>query len=462
MTQSIRRRSFLKSSIAVPCALALIPEGLVSAYRANDKLNIALVGVGGRGSWFVQAIPQVGENVIAMCDVNKDRAKESFAKMPDVPKYTDYRKMMDALGDSLDAVVVAVPDHNHAPISLEAMRRGKHVYCEKPLANNIREARIMSNAATKYSVATQMGNQGTATHAFREQVEIVRSGMLGDITEVIVWNAGGDGYRRFETRTGETVPDYLDWDLWQGPAPEREYSRQWMQWHSWRCYGTGQLGNWAIHSSNMAFMAFHVMDLWDMKDAKPEDRCIKATAAMSSIEHETFPKWSTVDFEIPRRGDLPPMKIQWLNGIANPEFRDRIERHLGRPLKAGGSDPWIEHAGCLVVGTKGMLHSTEHNSSYTLLPKDKFENVELPEQTLPRSGSHEREWTASCKGGPKAMSHFGHGGRLTEFVMLGNLADQFERPVAYDPVDMKIIGDEQANEKIGRTYRKGWEIEMIG
>ena len=170
------------------------------------------------------------------------------------------------------------------------------------------------------------------------------------------------------------------------------------------------------------------------------------------------PKWEIVHYDIPRRGQLPPYTVTWLNGLAAPGFRETIERPLGRRLIAGGSEPWTEHAGCLIVGTEGTLHSTGHNSTYTLLPEEKFKDFQLPPQSLPRQGSHEREWLDACRGGPAAMSQFDYGAVLSEFVLLGNLATQFERPIQYDPVAMQCVGDEQADQALRRDHRKGWEI----
>ena len=275
MNRRFSRRQALRSLAAASFGFNLLPSGSLRGYQANEKLNIALVGCGGRGSWFVQAIPQIGENIVAMCDVNEQRAAESFAKLPRVPKYHDYRTMLEQKDKEIDAVIVAAPDHIHAPCGIMAMQMGKHLYCEKPLANNIQEARRMRQVAKQTGVATQMGNQGTATNAFREQVEIVRSGALGDIQQVLVWNASGGAGPAAEPTEPMPVPDYLKWDLWLGPRRSRPYHRQWMQWHAWREFGTSQLGNWSVHSTNMQFMAFRVADLWYTPTVSVADRSIR-------------------------------------------------------------------------------------------------------------------------------------------------------------------------------------------
>jgi hypothetical protein len=456
------RRSFLQRGLALGAApLLLLQRSQALGYSANESLDLALIGVGGRGRWFVEAIPRIGENVVAMCDVNKQKAAESFDKIPQAKKFVDFRKMLDALDHQLDGVIIAVPDHNHAPITMRAMQAGKHVFCEKPLTNNIEEARIVRHAAKKSPVATQMGNQGTATHAFREQVEILRSSLLGEIQEVIVWNTGGGAGPIPQPQEGEPVADYLDWNLWLGPRPMRPYHRQWMQWHRWREFGTGNLGNWAIHSANVADMAFWLFSLWDAVDKEPTSRTIEIEAEVSDRSKIAVPKWEKITYRFPERRGMPPLKLTWLNGLSMPGFRESIEPHLGRRLVAGGNDPWIEHAGCLVIGSEGKLHSTSHNSTYTLLPEEKFENIELPKPTLPRSGSHEREWLAACRGQGKAMSNFAdYAGPHTEFVLLGNVATQFEGPLRFDPVAMEFFDHPEANAALGRSHRKGWEVKI--
>ncbi|NQT39574.1 MAG: Gfo/Idh/MocA family oxidoreductase [Planctomycetes bacterium] len=458
MSHRITRRKLLESLSAAPLAFWLLPEGLARGYVANEKLNIALVGIGGRGSWFVDTIPRIGENIVAVCDVNDDRAAESLKKMAKVPRYYDYRKMLVEKDKQIDAVIIAAPDHIHAPCGIMAMKMGKHLYCEKPLTNNIEEARRMRQVAKETGVATQMGNQGTATHALREQVEIVRSGDLGDIQQVLVWNSAGGSGPRPIPRDEMPIPDHLKWDLWLGPRKDRPYHQDWMRWHAWREFGTAQLGNWAIHSTNMQFMALEVDKLWYNEALPVNRRTIRVRAEVSGIDRVRFPKWEIVHYDIPARGSWPAYTVSWHNGLASPGFRETLERPLGRRLITGGPGPWKEHGGCLVVGSKGTIHSTEHNSSYTLLPKEKFADYQKPDPTLPRHGSHEREWVRACRGGPKAMSNFDYGAVLTEFVLMGNVATQFDRPIEYDPVAMKCVGDEEATAALRREHRPGWEI----
>jgi predicted dehydrogenase len=437
---------------------SIAPAGSVRTYAANERMNIALVGCGGRGSWFVEAIPRMGENIVAMCDVNEQRAAESFAKLPDVPKFHDYRVMLERMDKEIDAVIVAAPDHIHAPCGILAMKMGKHLFCEKPLANNLEEARRMRQVANETGVATQMGNQGTASHALREQVEIVWSGDLGEIQQVLVWNAGGGSAFRQLPEGEQAVPEHLRWDLWLGPRAFRPYHPEWMKWHGWREFGTSQLGNWAVHSANMQFMAFKVQELWQEESLSVEERTIRVRAEVPDINRHSFPKWEIIHYDIPARSGLPAYRVSWYNGLSAPGFRETIEPPLGHRLIAGGSDPWVEHAGCLVVGSKGTIHSTSHNSSYTLLPEKDFEGYTKPAQVLPRDGNHEREWLRACRGEGRAMSNFDYASALTEFVLLGNVATQFDRTIRYDPIAMTCLDDPEADAALRREHREGWEI----
>jgi predicted dehydrogenase len=456
MTKHISRRRFLGTTAGLGAGLTILPANLVRGSSANEKLNVALIGVGGRGWWFVETIPRIGENVVAMCDVNEQRAAKSFAKLPDVPKYRDFRKLLDEKDKQIDAVVIATPDNTHAVITAAAIKRGKHVYCEKPLTHDVAEARAVRELAHKHGVATQMGNQGTATGDFRRGVELVQAGSLGDIREVHVWNTGGGGPRP-KPQGEQPVPASLDWDLWLGPAAWRPYHPQWMRWHTWRDFATGKLGNWGPHSANLPFMALRADALWK-NDPKPADATVKVTAEVSKFLNDTFPRWESVRWELPARGELPPITIQWHNGYQ--PGRQRVEELIGRRLDWGdaGERKWKEHGGCLIVGTDGMLRATEHNSKIFLYPESKFADFEGPPQTLPRSGSHEREWIAACKGGPKAMSNFDYAAPLIELLMLGNVATQFRGALEFNPLTGKIVNHQEANAALRREYRQGWNL----
>ena len=467
MESQVNRRTFLRNTALSGVSLLILKNSRSArSYQANEKLNIALIGVGGRGRWFVSTIPKMGTNVVAMCDVNERKASLSFKELPKAKKFYDFRKMLSEMDKQIDAVIIATPDHTHAAASAMAMKMGKHVFCEKPLTHNIYEARVLRETAAKCKVATQMGNQGTASKAFRRAVEIVQAGVLGEVREVHAWNTGGGPGERPYPTDEHPVPDYLHWDLWLGPAAYRPYNSRWLlNWHGWRDFGTGQLGNWACHTMNVVFKALRLDSLWkadaSATSKQPSDRLVRLEAEVSGIHKETFPRWEIIRYDFPARGDMPPVRINWYNGAGTaPGPRDQIEEMMGRQLDWGdaGEKRWRDHAGCLLVGTKGMLHSTGHNTSFTLLPEHKFKDFKGPSPSLPRSRGHEREWLDACKGGPPAMSNFDYAGPLTEFVLLGNVATQFEQKLEFDPLVMKIVNVAQANKALRREYRQGWSL----
>ena len=463
MSTRINRREFCKST-ALPFLGVLILNNSRSArtYAANEKLNVALVGVGGRGTWFVETIPKLSTNIVAMCDVNERKAELSFKEIPAARKFNDFRKMLDEMGKEIDAVVVATPDNTHAVATAAAMRAGKGVFCEKPLTHDIKEARAIRLLAAECRVATQMGNQGTSSEAFRRAVELVQAGVLGEVREVHAWNTGGGpGDRPLPTEEHD-IPAYLHWDLWLGPAKYRPYNSRWLEgWHGWRDFGTGNLGNWASHTMNLPFKALRLDTLWTQPSGTSAKALVKLTPEVSGVHQHSLPKWEIIHYDFPARGDMPPVRIHWYNGPGQaPGPRDQIEQMLGRRLDWGdaGEKKWADHSGCLLVGTKAMLHSTGHNMSFTLLPEDKFKGFEGPPRVLPRTRGHEREWLDACKGGPAPMSSFDYAGCLAEFVLLGNVATLAGEPIEFDPLEMKVVNNAQADAALGREYRQGWSL----
>jgi len=249
--------------------------------------------------------------------------------------------------------------------------------------------------------------------------------------------------------------------VWLGPAKWRPYNSRWAEWHSWRDFATGQLGNWACHTMNVIFKGLKVDTLWAADDVAAEKRLIRLDPEQSGVHQATFPKWEIIRYAIPARGDMPAVTVNWYNGGGQaPGPRQKIEEMMGRRLDWGdaGEKKWADHAGCLIVRTKGMIHFTGHNASSSLLPAETFKDFEGPPSTLPRSRGHEREWLDACKGGPAAMSNFDYSGPLTEFVLLGNLATLFGKPIEYDPVAMKVVNLPAANDVLKREYREGWSL----
>ena len=483
MNSRFNRRVFLRNTTFASFGMLILRNSRsVHSYEANEKLNVALIGVGGRGQWFVNTIPRM-ENVTALCDVDSRKLTETFQRWRDGAKryaasphewerkaadsykrlteakpktYRDFRRMLDKMDKEIDAVIISTPDHTHAVACAAAIKAGKHVFCEKPLTRTVHESRRLRELASKYKVATSMGNQGTASGQFRRALELIRDGTLGQIKEVHVWNTGG-GADRKKLPQQEPLPEYLDWDLWLGPAAFRAYHRDWMKRNLWREFGTCQLGNWASHSANLAFMALKVHELWlvgQPKEAKPS---IGVEATCSGINKLSFPRWEVVNWEIPARAGLPPITFTWHNGAA-PGSRDRIESLLADDL-SWRDKKQMDHAGAIIVGTKGAIHATGHNATFRLLPVEQFKDIEKDRpKTVDRSRGHERDWFIACRGGKPAWANFDYASALNEFLMLGNVATQVEDKIEFDPVGMNIVSNARADALLRSQYRQGWSL----
>jgi predicted dehydrogenase len=455
MNVGISRRRFLSTSTTVGVGLTVLPAGLARAYAANEKVNVALIGVGGRGRWFVDEIPKLA-NVVAMCDVNQSKAAYAYKAHPSVPKFEDFRQMLDKLGRQIDAVVVATPDHTHAIASVTAMKAGKHVFTEKPLSRTVHEARAMRLTAEKQKVATQMGNQGSSSGQFRRGVELVQEGALGDIKEVYVWNAGGGSNRTARPSGTQPVPPYLNWDLWLGPAAYREFHAEWLHINLWREFGTAMLGWWASHSAYLAFMAIKTLACWHA--APPAKPRIRIQAEVSEVNKLSFPRWEVVQFKIPARENLPPITVVWFGG--HQPTRKKVEGYIGRQLDWGdaGEKRWKEHGGALIVGSKGILRANEHNGGIFLYPEDNFAGEPKPAQKFPASHGHERDWLQAARGGAPTLSNFSNTGPFIELLMLGNVATQFTEELEFDPLEGRIVNHAEADAVAHPEYRQGWSL----
>jgi hypothetical protein len=483
MPGHLNRRSFLKAAAGAAGLVILAEARSATSARANDRLNVALVGVGGRGRWFVDTIPKM-ENVVALCDIHDGKVAGALKRWEDLaarfetaqhdwerraareykrllgakPRtFADFRKMLDAMGGGLDAVVCATPDHTHAVISAAAIKAGKHVFCEKPLTRTLHESRALRQLARTHKVATSMGNQGTAGGRFRRSLELIRDGTLGRVKEVHIWNTGGGADRQKPPEGTPPVPDGLNWDLWLGPAAQRPYHPDWMKRNLWRDFGTCQLGNWASHTANLAFMALKVYELWLTEPAGGATPRVSVSAKVPAINRLSFPKWEMITWQIPARAEFPPITFTWYNGSA-PESRDRLWELMGEKPDPEGKRPF-PYAGALIVGAKGTIHSTGHNMTFTLVPADRFKGVETDRpKTVDRSRGHEMDWFLACRGGEPAWANFDYASALNEFLMLGNVATQFDGTLEFDPIAMEIANNEKADAMLRYTYREGWTL----
>ena len=483
MQGQVDRRSFLKTAVGAAGLVILADFRSATSAQANERLNVALVGVGGRGTWFVDTIPKM-ENVVAFCDINESKLAAAFKRWKDLaarfatsqhnwerqaavqykrllkakPRtFADFRKMLDAMGGGLDAVVCATPDHTHAVISAGAIKAGKHVFCEKPLTRTLHESRALRQLARKHKVATSMGNQGTAGGRFRRSLELIRDGTIGQVKEVHVWNTGGGADRKKPPEGTSPVPDGLNWDLWLGPAAQRPYHRDWMKRNLWRDFGTCQLGNWASHTANLAFMALKVYALWQADPAAKTSAVLRVSAKVPAINRLSFPRWEVITWEIPARAEFPPITFTWYNGHP-PDSRDRLWELMGEKPDPEGKRQF-PYAGALIVGAKGTIHSTGHNMTFTLVPGDRFKGIETDRpKSVDRSRGHERDWFLACRGGKPAWANFDYASALNEFLMLGNVATQFEGTLQFDPIAMKIVNNAEADAALRCEYRNGWSL----
>jgi hypothetical protein len=461
MNSKITRRRVLQGMASSAASLFVFEHSLsAGAYTANEKLNIALIGVGGRGRELLGGFMQVG-NVVAMCDVNDERAAKAYQMVPAAKKFHDFRRMFDEMGKHIDAAVVATPDHTHAIAAVTAMKARKHVFVEKPMAACPYEARMMRLTADKMNVASQMGNQGSSSPPFLRGVELVQEGALGEISEAYVWNSGGGPDTKEPPKETPPVPPYLKWDLWLGPIKERPFHPRWLGWSGWREFGTGQLGMWGSHSGYLAFFALKVMDLWS-NEAQSRPR-IKVQAEFSGINKLSYPAWEVVHFRIPARAQMPPVTIHWVNGggLTSPS-RKKIEEHVGRQLDWGdvGEKKWKEFAGSLIVGTKGMLLGGGHSATTELLPAPQFQGVQKdgPKKLLGWQGP-ERDWVRAAKGEKVTpMSSFNLAGPYMEMMLLANVATLFNAELEYDPLDGRIVNNPEADALLRRPYRVGWSL----
>ena len=449
MTTPITRRHFLRRSALGSAGLLILGNSRSAfAYDANGRLNVAGIGVSGQGRGNLDNVAGLGETLVALCDVDHKYAADTFKKYPQAKVYKDFRRMFDEMAKQIDAVIVSSPDHTHAVAAVAAMRRGKHVYCEKPLTRTVREARVMRETAVKSKVVTQMGNQGSASGGLRRAVELAWGGVLGEIREAHVWFDGGNGPMQRPKDT-PPVPETLDWDLWLGPAPQRPYNPCYLPgaWRSWRAFGSGIVGDFGCHTGNIMFRALHLERLWNFAEGKKPKRLIlRVEAKPSEVDAEGYPRSMRAVLDIPARGELPPVKL-----TLYAKERPAEALMLGFPQKGWGD---------LLVGSKGSLYSEcPWNTRYVLLPEEQFKDFKGgPAETLPRTNSHHREWVDACKGKGKTFSGFEIGGPLTELMQLANLATLVEGPLEYDTISGKILNHDRANQLVHREYRKGWKL----
>jgi len=440
--QRLSRRSFVKSATAAAvAAFTIVPRhvlGQPSNPPPSEKLNIAGIGVGGQGAGDIDNVSS--ENIVALCDVDQEKAGGTFKKFPNAKVYRDYRQMLEKENKNIDAVVIATPDHNHAPAAIMAMKMGKHVYVEKPMAHTIYEARKMTEVARQMKVVTQMGNQGHAGEGLRLTYEFIKDGAIGKVHTVNVWSdrpIWPQGIDR--PKDTPPVPPTLDWDLWLGPAPNRPYHPAYVpfNWRGWWDFGCGAMGDMAVHNADPAFFC---LDL-----GAP----IAAEAETSGVNNETFPKWQIITYYFAARGDQPPVKVIWYDGKKMPPRPPELE-----------PDRKLEDNGIMFVGDKGTILCGGWAGAPRIVPESKMQAYKRPPKTLPRSPGHHKEWIQACKdNNPKgAMAGFEYSGPFTEALLVGNLAVRLGKKIEWDARKMKATNAPEADQYINKKYREGWAI----
>ena len=499
-----------------------VPSLKAGGYKSfNEKLNIAAVGIGGRGAQNLSGL--LSENIVALCDVDSRQGAPTFKRFEKATRHTDFRRMLDKDGKDIDAVVISTADHMHATIALWCMERGKHVYVEKPLTRTPWEARLLADAAAKYKVATQMGNQGYSHEAHKTACEIIWSGEIGNVTEVHAVTSSPNWPQAIQSiPPAEPVPQGFDWELWLGGATFRPYtSGGWDKDHipdgrtgpftgsnygfyvphDWRGFfdfGTGSLGDAAIHALGPANQALQLKDPIAVE-------CVRA----GQRSPFSYPLYALLRFDFPSRGNLPPVSVYWYDtartgnpadyyhpkGLENevllPEENNLAARGrpdigsnrawsgrrqhvegLGGATSPLGGHPQQGHRedgatpgvllqdGSIFVGDKGYLATVGRGEGVQLLPASRWEDYTLPAPILPRSPGHYRDWIRACKGGEPAVSNFSVAGPYAEWITLGAIAYRFKGKLEYDPKARRFTNNPEANQYLKPAFRKGWELKL--
>ena len=450
--QKLTRRTFLMGSLAAAAAAGSV-RGLYGPNRAmaNSKLNIAAIGAGGKGYTDLNGC-KASDNIVAFADVDWRNARKAFDENPNVPKYHDFRKMLDKQGKEIDACTVTTPDHMHAYIAGTCMSQGKHVYVQKPLTWCVGEARYMHEMAAATGTITQMGNQGHAQDGTRQFVEIIESGIIGDVKEVHLWTNRPIWPQGVPAPADKMpVPEDMDWDLWLGVAEKRPYNSAYapFKWRGWHDFGAGALGDMACHIADPAN--------WALQLSSVGPTSVELISEEGNNK-DSFPTKEVIRYEFPARGSQPPITVYWHDGGNMPPYPDGVPT----TEKLGEGDN-----GTLMIGTKGAITCDTYGDNPRLLPGDKFKDFKLPDAKYPRVPGEQwlqpyREWTDAVKNKVKPGSNFDYSGPFTEWIVMGNLSVKFPgQKLLWDATNMRVTNNEAANEYIHRKNRKGWELPKI-
>lgn len=445
LRRSADRRQFLKTATAASAA-ALGAPAILRGQNLNERLDIAVIGCGGRGGSNMRSVES--ENIVALCDVNEQNLDKASERHPKAARFVDFRKLYDE-ANGFDAIVISTCEHTHAFATLPALLLGKHVYCEKPLTYNVWEARVIREAAADANVATQMGIQIHARDNYRRVVELIQTGAIGPVHEVHVWVSRAWGWHSSEEdakaagdivfvqdrpQEVQPVPPGLHWDLWLGPAPERPFHSVYVpgpKWYRWWDFGNGTMSDLGSHWVDLPF--------WALKLEYPQ-----TIEADGPPPHpELAPASMRATYEYGPRGDQPPVRLTWYQGKEKPDIWEE-----------GGIPRWGN--GVLFIGEKGMLLSDY--GKHVLLPENEFAGFERPEPFLEESPGHHAEWLRACKTGQPTLANFEYSGWLTEANHLGNVAYRTGKKLYWNPAELRAENAPEADPYIRREYRSGWSL----
>jgi predicted dehydrogenase len=450
----VSRRNFLRHTGTGIALFNILPSTLVHGAEPltpNNRLNLAGIGIGSRGGAVVGELAGLGHNMVALCDVDEKYAAKQFDKYPKATRFKDFRVMLDKMGKEIDGVIIGTPDHTHAMIAMEAMRRGKHVYCEKPLAHSVDEVRKLMAAAKQFKVVTQLGNQGHSSGSIRRLCEWVWTGAIGKVHTI---HAGCDAFRNVycqipnlpKLEQKHEVPQTLDYELWVGPVEFRPYSPLWVPWNwrGWMHFGGGVIGDWICHVVDPSF--------WALDLGAPSAVVAEVTGYEVAKHGQTYPPGSRITFEFPARKERGPVKLVWHDGSTT----------IPRP-KEFSPEEKVPGTGAILFGDKGMIvHGSHGGGGCHLVPDGLMEQhsgKNAPVEKIPRVKGHGWDWAEAVRTGGKAGSNFDYGGPLTQVGLLGLIAIRFPgQKLQWDDEAMRFTNHEAANALVRSTYRAGWTV----
>ena len=468
------RRSFIRNTALSAAGFIIVPRHVLGrGYIApSDKLNIAAIGAGGKATVNLANSYNGGtDNIVTLCDVDDRMAADSRKKWPKASYYRDYRTMLEKEDKNIDAVIITTPDHMHAVQAMACMQSGKHVYVEKPLTHDIAEARMLTKAARQYRVVTQMGNQGSSGDSTRKVESWIQSGLIGEVHTVDVWTNRPVWPQGIPTPKGKfAVPKEVDWELWLGTAPYRDFNPIYLPatWRGWSDFGTGALGDMGCHFMDVPYRA---LQLGYPESVECSVGAVWSGFFQQEIYNDSFPPSSKIHIQFPARGQQPPVELVWYDGGILPK----------RPAELLPDEPMSnQDGGMIFYGTKGKLLAGLFGTNPTLLPTKKMNEVTLPapKRELVPGGEegHQQQWVKACKKGfgTYTSSSFDEAGPLTETVIMGNLAIRSynyaekdgrgnntypgRKKLLWDGENMRITNFDQANRFVKREYRSGWKV----